>query len=74
LTVVGVLSGWSYTRWDARVMPKLLAPLAFATPLFIVLVLPALVLSFHGLRGAKLPFGSCPSGWLPLSRCSPHRL
>jgi UDP-N-acetylmuramyl pentapeptide phosphotransferase/UDP-N-acetylglucosamine-1-phosphate transferase len=54
LTVVGVFSGWFDTRWDAREMPKLLTPLAFATPLFIVLVLPAPVLSFHGLRGAKI--------------------
>ena len=54
LTVVGVFSGWFDTRWDARVMPELLAPLAFATPLFIALVLPALVLTFHGLRGAKI--------------------
>ena len=54
LTVLAVFSGWFDTRWDARLMPKLLSPLAFATPLFVVLVLPALVLTFRGPGGAKI--------------------
>jgi len=54
LTVVAVFSGWFDTGWNAHFLPKLLSPMVFATALFIVLVLPAVVLSFYGLRGAKI--------------------
>jgi predicted ferric reductase len=58
-TMLAVVLDWFDTRWDDhRGMHRLLSPLILATPLFLALVLPALVLSFRvGVRRAKIATG-----------------
>ena len=54
-TVLAVLSGWFDPTFDARWKQPVQTALILATPLFIVLVFPALVLSFlGGPRGARI--------------------
>jgi hypothetical protein len=54
LTLVAVLSGWFDPRWDSRWKEPVQTALIFVSPLFLFLVMPAVVLSFSGgLRSAK---------------------
>jgi hypothetical protein len=58
LTVVAVLSGWLDPPWDSRWKQPVQTALIFASPLFLFLVMPAVVL---GCAAQKSPSGSLSS-------------